>query len=91
MEMFRRVLGKTLGFVGYTIQYGCIAHCAFEYIGEFVVVSIYYNDVFTDYFFLLQLNHLIYPQQQTNYLFCSVLVHLWSRPSSTMMLSSLND
>ncbi|XP_076144177.1 mitochondrial inner membrane protease subunit 1 [Alosa pseudoharengus] len=34
--MFRRALGKTLGFVGYTIQYGCIAHCAFEYIGEFV-------------------------------------------------------
>lgn len=42
MEMFRRVLGKTLGFVGYTVQYGCIAHCAFEYIGEFVVVSILY-------------------------------------------------
>lgn len=38
--MFRRVLGKTLGFVGYTIQYGCIAHCAFEYIGEVVVVRI---------------------------------------------------
>lgn len=43
MEMFRRVLGKTLGFVGYTIQYGCIAHCAFEYIGEFVVVRIVKN------------------------------------------------
>ncbi|XP_004067284.1 mitochondrial inner membrane protease subunit 1 isoform X1 [Oryzias latipes] len=39
VEMFRQVLGKTLGFVGYTIQYGCIAHCAFEYIGEFVVCS----------------------------------------------------
>lgn len=38
--MFRSLLGKTLGFVGYTIQYGCIAHCAFEYIGEFVVVCI---------------------------------------------------
>ncbi|KAM4744319.1 mitochondrial inner membrane protease subunit 1 isoform 1-T2 [Anableps anableps] len=37
--MFRRVLGRTLGFMGYTIQYGCIAHCAFEYIGEFVVCS----------------------------------------------------
>ncbi|XP_061621984.1 mitochondrial inner membrane protease subunit 1 isoform X1 [Phyllopteryx taeniolatus] len=37
--MFSRVLGKTLGFVGYTIQYGCIAHCAFEYIGEIVVCS----------------------------------------------------
>ena len=40
VEMFRSVLGKTLGFVGYTIQYGCIAHCAFEYIGELVVVRI---------------------------------------------------
>lgn len=38
--MFRQVLGKTLGLVGYTIQYSCIAHCAFEYIGEFVVVCI---------------------------------------------------
>ncbi|XP_049574390.1 mitochondrial inner membrane protease subunit 1 [Syngnathus scovelli] len=37
--MIRRVLGKTLGFVGYTIQYGCIAHCTFEYIGEIVVCS----------------------------------------------------
>lgn len=38
--MFRRALGKSVGFVGYTIQYGCIAHCAFEYIGEFVSVSL---------------------------------------------------
>lgn len=38
--MLRNVLGKTLGFVGYTVQYGCIAHCAFEYIGEVVVVCI---------------------------------------------------
>ncbi|XP_014853340.1 mitochondrial inner membrane protease subunit 1 isoform X2 [Poecilia latipinna] len=37
--MFRHMLGKTLGLLGYTIQYGCIAHCAFEYIGEFVVCS----------------------------------------------------
>ncbi|XP_016888022.1 mitochondrial inner membrane protease subunit 1 isoform X1 [Cynoglossus semilaevis] len=37
--MFRRAMWKTLGFVGYTVQYGCIAHCAFEYIGEFVVCS----------------------------------------------------
>ncbi|KAG7270926.1 hypothetical protein CRUP_025677 [Coryphaenoides rupestris] len=36
-EMFRRVLGRTLGLLGYTVQYGCIAHCAFEYIGELVV------------------------------------------------------
>ncbi|TKS70036.1 Mitochondrial inner membrane protease subunit 1 [Collichthys lucidus] len=39
VEMFRNFLWKTLGFVGYTIQYGCIAHCAFEYIGEVVVCS----------------------------------------------------
>uniref|UniRef100_A0A4W5LQM0 Mitochondrial inner membrane protease subunit n=1 Tax=Hucho hucho TaxID=62062 RepID=A0A4W5LQM0_9TELE len=37
--MFRSALGKTLGFVGYSIQYGCVAHCAFEYIGEFVACS----------------------------------------------------
>ncbi|XP_033972964.1 mitochondrial inner membrane protease subunit 1 isoform X2 [Trematomus bernacchii] len=37
--MFRSVLGKTLGFVGYTVTYGCFAHCAFEYIGEFVLCS----------------------------------------------------
>ena len=41
--MFRRSLRWTLDFVRYTIQYGCIGHCAFEYIGEFVVVSIYLN------------------------------------------------
>lgn len=39
-EMLRSVLGKTLGFVGYAVQYGCVAHCAFEYIGEVVVVGI---------------------------------------------------
>lgn len=38
--MLRSVVGKTLGFVGYAVQYGCIAHCAFEYIGEVVVVGI---------------------------------------------------
>ncbi|KAK1161740.1 mitochondrial inner membrane protease subunit 1 isoform X1 [Acipenser oxyrinchus oxyrinchus] len=38
-DMIRRAVGKTLGFVGYTIQYGCIAHCAFEYIGELVTCS----------------------------------------------------
>ncbi|XP_072528070.1 mitochondrial inner membrane protease subunit 1 isoform X1 [Salminus brasiliensis] len=35
--MLHRVLGRALGFVGFTVQYGCIAHCAFEYIGEFVM------------------------------------------------------
>lgn len=37
--MFRGFAVKALCFVGYTVQYGCIAHCAFEYIGEFVSVS----------------------------------------------------
>ncbi|XP_035252448.1 mitochondrial inner membrane protease subunit 1 isoform X2 [Anguilla anguilla] len=37
--MFRRAAGKTLGFVGFAIQYGCVAHCAFEYIGELVACS----------------------------------------------------
>ncbi|KAG8438254.1 hypothetical protein GDO86_008811 [Hymenochirus boettgeri] len=37
--MIRRLFGKTLGFMGYAIQYGCIAHCTFEYIGEIVICS----------------------------------------------------
>ncbi|XP_075423450.1 mitochondrial inner membrane protease subunit 1 [Ascaphus truei] len=37
--MLRRVVGKTFGFLGYAIQYGCIAHCTFEYIGEIVICS----------------------------------------------------
>lgn len=53
--MLRSVLGKTLGFVGYAVQYGCVAHCAFEYIGEVVVVGvtlsllILYNNNFYHY------------------------------------------
>lgn len=37
--MLRGVLGKTFRLLGYTIQYGCIAHCTFEYIGGVVMVS----------------------------------------------------
>lgn len=37
--MSQRLFSKVLGFFGYAVQYGCIAHCTFEYIGEFVVVS----------------------------------------------------
>uniref|UniRef100_A0A671DIH3 Peptidase S26 domain-containing protein n=1 Tax=Rhinolophus ferrumequinum TaxID=59479 RepID=A0A671DIH3_RHIFE len=33
--MLRGVLRKTFRLVGYTIQYGCIAHCAFEYVDFF--------------------------------------------------------
>ncbi|XP_053245898.1 mitochondrial inner membrane protease subunit 1 isoform X2 [Podarcis raffonei] len=37
--MLQDVIRKTLRLLGYTIQYGCIAHCAFEYIGGIVVCS----------------------------------------------------
>ncbi|KAL2309978.1 hypothetical protein Nmel_006215 [Mimus melanotis] len=37
--MLRNALGKTFRFLGYTVQYGCIAHCAFEYLGGIVVCS----------------------------------------------------
>ncbi|XP_074921320.1 mitochondrial inner membrane protease subunit 1 isoform X9 [Chelonoidis abingdonii] len=37
--MLRDVMGKTFRLLGYTIQYGCIAHCAFEYLGGIVVCS----------------------------------------------------
>ncbi|XP_053094066.1 mitochondrial inner membrane protease subunit 1 isoform X3 [Pangasianodon hypophthalmus] len=37
--MSQRLFSKVLGFIGYTVQYGCIAHCTFEYIGEFVMCS----------------------------------------------------
>nr|XP_051681760.1 mitochondrial inner membrane protease subunit 1 isoform X3 [Oryctolagus cuniculus] len=31
--MLRGVLGKTFRLAGYTIQYGCIIYCTFEYVG----------------------------------------------------------
>ncbi|XP_067902708.1 mitochondrial inner membrane protease subunit 1 isoform X2 [Heterodontus francisci] len=37
--MLGRFFGKVLGLAGFTIQYGCIAHCAFEYLGEIVMCS----------------------------------------------------
>ncbi|KAG9475762.1 hypothetical protein GDO78_003923 [Eleutherodactylus coqui] len=37
--MIRKMIGKTLGFLGYAIQYGCIAHCTFEYLGKIVICS----------------------------------------------------
>ncbi|KAB0370702.1 hypothetical protein FD755_017111 [Muntiacus reevesi] len=37
--MLRGVLGKAFRLVGYTVQYGCIAHCAFEYIGGVLMCS----------------------------------------------------
>lgn len=38
-SMLRGVLGKAFRLAGYTIQYGCIAHCAFEYVGGVVMCS----------------------------------------------------
>ncbi|XP_050100625.1 mitochondrial inner membrane protease subunit 1 [Anopheles aquasalis] len=35
--MVLKFLSKALGVCGYVIQYGCITHCTFEYIGDFVV------------------------------------------------------
>ncbi|KAK4312890.1 hypothetical protein Pmani_015715 [Petrolisthes manimaculis] len=32
-----RHLGKWLGVAGYMVQYGCIAHCTLEFVGDFVV------------------------------------------------------
>lgn len=35
-----KLLSKTAGFAGYCLQYGCIAHCTFTYVGDFVIVSL---------------------------------------------------
>ncbi|KAK4886468.1 hypothetical protein RN001_002739 [Aquatica leii] len=49
MQVF---IKKTLKTLGYVIQYGCIAHCVFKYLGDIVVCSgdsmeptVYSNDV----------------------------------------------
>lgn len=34
-----KFLSKSVGVFGMALQYGCIAHCTFEYLGDFVVVS----------------------------------------------------
>jgi hypothetical protein len=30
---------KVAGVLAYMVQYGCITHCALEYVGDFVIVS----------------------------------------------------
>lgn len=30
---------KVAGVLAYMVQYGCITHCALEYIGDFVIVN----------------------------------------------------
>nr|AGD98728.1 inner mitochondrial membrane peptidase-like protein [Callorhinchus milii] len=37
--MLRRFFRRVLGLAGFTIQYGCIVHCTFEYLGEIVMCS----------------------------------------------------
>ncbi|KAL4709356.1 hypothetical protein ACJJTC_007088 [Scirpophaga incertulas] len=37
--IFLRFIGKTCGFFGYVVQYACVTHCTFEYIGDFVMCS----------------------------------------------------
>ncbi|XP_049888247.1 mitochondrial inner membrane protease subunit 1 isoform X1 [Pectinophora gossypiella] len=36
---FIKFVGKTCGFMGYVVQYACVTHCTFEYIGDFVMCS----------------------------------------------------
>ncbi|KAJ8727159.1 hypothetical protein PYW08_015556 [Mythimna loreyi] len=36
---FMRFVGKTCGFLGYALQTACVTHCAFEYVGDFVMCS----------------------------------------------------
>ena len=38
--MWKRVFLRAVGVGGVLIQYGCIAHCTLEFVGDFVVVSI---------------------------------------------------
>ncbi|KAJ8984417.1 hypothetical protein NQ317_012480 [Molorchus minor] len=35
----RKFILSTIGSVGYIIKYGCVAHCTFEYVGDFVMCS----------------------------------------------------
>ncbi|KAJ8953803.1 hypothetical protein NQ318_006650 [Aromia moschata] len=35
----RKFIFSTIGSVGYIIKYGCVAHCTFEYVGDFVMCS----------------------------------------------------
>ncbi|RZC33990.1 mitochondrial inner membrane protease subunit 1 [Asbolus verrucosus] len=35
----KKILLKVFGSVGYVVQYACLAHCTFEYIGDFVLCA----------------------------------------------------
>uniref|UniRef100_A0AAR5QFB9 Peptidase S26 domain-containing protein n=1 Tax=Dendroctonus ponderosae TaxID=77166 RepID=A0AAR5QFB9_DENPD len=53
----KKGLFKLLGSLGYLVQYDCVVHCTFEYLGDFVLCSgpsmeptIYSNDIlFTEH------------------------------------------
>ncbi|XP_032511958.1 mitochondrial inner membrane protease subunit 1 [Danaus plexippus] len=36
---FIKFIGKTIGVTGYVLQYACLTHCTFEYVGDFVMCS----------------------------------------------------
>lgn len=38
--IFSKFIGKSVGFLGYALQYACLTHCTFEYVGDFVMVSL---------------------------------------------------
>ncbi|KAJ8922697.1 hypothetical protein NQ315_007730 [Exocentrus adspersus] len=35
----KKFILSTIGSVGYIVKYGCVAHCMFEYVGDFVLCS----------------------------------------------------
>ncbi|XP_070549696.1 mitochondrial inner membrane protease subunit 1-like [Ptychodera flava] len=37
MNALKKIAWKTLGLMGYAIQYGCIAHCTLEHIADYVL------------------------------------------------------
>ncbi|XP_013185919.1 mitochondrial inner membrane protease subunit 1 [Amyelois transitella] len=37
--VFVKFIGRTCGFAGYVLQYACVTHCTFEYLGDFVMCS----------------------------------------------------
>lgn len=42
----KRIIAKCGGIVVGMVQFGCITHCALEYVGDFVVVSsLFLSDV----------------------------------------------
>ena len=68
-----KFLSKALGICGYIVQYGCITHCTFEYLGDFVVVS--------NLFRCRRLLYIIVQQSCTTYLpLRSALAPRWNRP-----------